>query len=359
MTRVSRLLFVGLVLVGGLVAPSAMRRGPAPGEQIPLRLTDAQFWRLAEEASESSGYFQSDNLLSNEMHFQDVIPELVQRTEPGGIYIGVGPEQNFTYIAALKPKMAFIPDVRRGNLQLHLMYKALFELSADRADFVSRLFTRKRPTQLKATSTADEIFEAFTNVEPPVPEVYQDNLRAIEELLSKKHGFALTKEDLVGIDYVYHHFYAFGPSINYSSSRGGGGFGGFVTYADLMRATDGNNGARSFLASEDNFTTVRDLEERNLIVPVVGDFAGPKAVRAIATYVKDHNATVTAFYVSNVEQFLYREGTWPDFCRNVASLPLDAKSVFIRSTRRAFAAGLVTVLGAMQRETESCAARGR
>jgi hypothetical protein len=359
MTRVSRLLFVGLVLVGGFVVPSAMRRGPVPGEQIPPRLTDAQFWRLAEEASEPSGYFQSDNLLSNEMHFQDVIPELVQRTESGGIYIGVGPEQNFTYIAALKPGMAFIPDVRRGNLQLHLMYKALFELSADRAEFVSRLFTRKRPPQLNATSTADEIFEAFTNVEPTAPEVYQDNLRAIQELLSKKHGFALTSEDLVGIDHVYHNFHAFGPSINYSSSRGGGGFGSFVTYADLMRATDGSNRARSFLASEDNFTTVKDLEARNLIVPVVGDFAGPKAVRAIAAYVKEHNATVTAFYVSNVEQFLYREGTWPDFCRNVATLPLDAKSVFIRSTRRAFATGLVTVLGAMQRETESCAARGR
>ena len=59
--------------------------------------------------------------------------------------MGVGPEQNFTYIAVTRPAIAFIVDIRRGNLDLHLMYKALFELSADRADFVSRLFSRKRP----------------------------------------------------------------------------------------------------------------------------------------------------------------------------------------------------------------------
>ena len=64
----------------------------------------------------------------------------------GGVYIGVGPEQNFSYIARLRPAMAFIIDIRRENLNLHLFYKALFEVSSDRADFVSRLFSRPRPT---------------------------------------------------------------------------------------------------------------------------------------------------------------------------------------------------------------------
>ncbi len=72
---------------------------------------------------------------------QRVVPDLTRTVKPGRVYMGVGPEQNFTYIAATRPAMAFIIDVRRGNLQLHLMYKALFELSTDRADFVSRLFS--------------------------------------------------------------------------------------------------------------------------------------------------------------------------------------------------------------------------
>ena len=64
------------------------------------------------------------------------------------MYLGVGPEQNFPYIIALKPGMAIIFDMRRGNLHEHLLYKAMFELSNDRADFLSRLFSRARPAGL-------------------------------------------------------------------------------------------------------------------------------------------------------------------------------------------------------------------
>jgi hypothetical protein len=124
----------------------------AASDTLPTRLTDQEFWRMTEEFSETGGYFRSDNLLSNEMWLQYVIPELLQRTKPGGVYMGVGPEQNFTYIAAIKPKMAFITDIRRGNLHTQLMYKALFELSADRADFVARLFSRKRRSTASSTN---------------------------------------------------------------------------------------------------------------------------------------------------------------------------------------------------------------
>src|SRR5262249_1735230 len=121
---------------------------------LPTRLTDQEFWGLVNDLSEQNGSFRSDNLLSNEARFQFVIPALLETTRSGGAYMGVGPEQNFTYIAAVKPGMAFIIDIRRGNLDLHLMYKVLFELSADRAEFVSRLFSRRRPPALRAASTA-------------------------------------------------------------------------------------------------------------------------------------------------------------------------------------------------------------
>ena len=143
----------GLIVVLAAVALSA---GPAAERRsdLPDRLTDQEFWKLTEDLSEPNGYFRSDNLVSNEQVFARVVPELVSRTKPGGVYLGVGPEQNFTYIAAMKPKMAFIIDIRRANLHLHLMYKALFELSADRAEFLGRLFTRTRPEGLTPQSTA-------------------------------------------------------------------------------------------------------------------------------------------------------------------------------------------------------------
>src|SRR5581483_2071632 len=133
----------------------------AAADSLPARLSDQDFWKLINELSEDNGYFRSDNLLSNEIWFQTVIPELLSRTKPGGVYLGVGPEQNFTYIAALKPKMVFITDIRRGNLHTQLMYKALFELSSDRADFMAKLFTKKRPGGLTPQTTAHDLQQEY------------------------------------------------------------------------------------------------------------------------------------------------------------------------------------------------------
>ena len=74
---------------------------------------------------------QSDNLVSNEALFAHIIQRL---HSSGGVYVGVGPEQNYSYIAGLHPVMAFIIDIREENRNLHLMYKALFEASIDRAN---------------------------------------------------------------------------------------------------------------------------------------------------------------------------------------------------------------------------------
>jgi hypothetical protein len=98
-----------------------------------------------------------------------------------------------------------------------------------------------------------------------------------------------------------------------------------------MTATDGQGVARAFLASEEAFAFVKDLESRNLILPVVGDFAGPKTIRAVGAYLKQKSAVVSAFYLSNVEEYLKRAGTWRDFCANLSTLPLDDTSTFIRS----------------------------
>lgn len=135
-----------LALVAGL-SPQSLG-GAARAAQFPAQLTDKEFWDLSELVSEPNGEFQSDNFLSNERGYQAVIPELLKVAKPGRVYLGVGPEQNFPYILALKPQIAIVFDVRHGNLHEHLLYKSLFEMSSDRADFLSRLFSRKRPDGL-------------------------------------------------------------------------------------------------------------------------------------------------------------------------------------------------------------------
>jgi len=330
----------------------------AHAQSIPAKLTDEEFWKLSAESSEPDGTFRSDNLLSNEIWFQYVLADLTKVSKPGRIYLGVGPEQNFTYIAATKPKMVFIIDIRRGNLDLQVMYKALFELSKDRAEFVSRLFSKKRPEGLTAQSTVLEIFAAYTKVETSEA-VYNENLKAIYDHLTKTHGFSLSREDLSGVEHVLANFYQFGPDINYNSSGGGNGGGNNrVSYADLMTATDENGQYRSYLATEENFLFLKDLEIKNLVVPVVGDFQGPKAIRAVSAYLKSIDATVSSFYLSNVEDYL--QGM--TFCRNAATLPLDETSTFIRSSRGGGGfngGGLNSQLGNMMSQLSGCFPNGQ
>jgi len=298
-------------------------------EALPQRLDDRTFWTLVTEFSEPNGFFRSDNLVSNEMQYQYVIPVLQQTLQPASAYVGVGPDQNFTYIAGLKPRIAFIVDIRRQNLLLHLMYKALIELSPTREEFLSRLFSRPAPPQAAANDSAEAMLAAFQTMEPD-PVAFERNRAEIYAHLQHTHGFSLSRSDLGGIDYVFRAFYSAGPEIRYSFGRGSG-WQPFPSYRDLMTANDGQGMQRSYLASEELYQSVRDIEQRNLIVPVVGDFAGPKALRSVARYLDLHHARVTAFYTSNVEQYLFHGDAWQRFYENVAALPLDTRSTFIRA----------------------------
>ena len=326
------------------------RFGPLP-EELSVR----DFWALVSAFSEPDGHFRSDTLVSNELWFQQVIPDLTQLAKPGGAYVGVGPEQNFTYIAALRPRVAFIVDLRRGNLHLHLLYKALVEQSENRADFVSRLFSRQKPETLGVRSTANEIVEAYQKTEPDEAR-YLANLAAVREHLTRTRGLPLDAQDLNGIAYVYRAFHTYGFSIQYGSTSGRGGRFR-ATYAELMTATDTEGRQRSYLASEEAFAVVKDLHARNMVVPVVGNFAGPKALREVGRYLKRHETVVGAFYLSNVEQYLRQDGGWRAFCANAASLPMDRTSQFIRAVRNgAYGPGLSlnSELGTMMADTRFC-----
>ena len=323
-----------LIAAFGGASLSLGSRVAAPS--IPERLSDDVFWRMVSDFSEPGGFFRSDNFVSNEITFQWVLPEIARTTKTGGVYMGVGPDQNFTYIVAMQPKIAFIVDIRRQNMLHHLLYKSLIEMSADRAEFLSRLFSRPRPAGVETDAGAPALFQAFANAMPDSA-LFSRNLAAVKEQLVSKHRFGLTTDDLRTIEYVYAAFFAAGPDLTYSFTMPGRGssmmFYGrrMPTYAELMMENDGTGTQRSYLANEANYRVLRDLERNNLIVPLVGDFAGDKALRSVGKYVKDHGATVTAFYTSNVEQYLFQSDDWRKFFTNVGTLPLDTSSTFIRA----------------------------
>jgi hypothetical protein len=294
-------------------------------DTLPTRLGDDDFWQMITSFSEPDGHFISDNYVSNELSYQTVIPDLRQHTLPGGVYLGVGPEQNFSYIAAIQPKIAFIIDIRRQNLLQLLMYKALFEISDNRADFVAHLFSRPMTRDVSSDSTAEALFTQLSRT--PSDQLQRDTMAAIDNNLRRKHGFKLSADDVRKIESVFKVFGQVGPAMDYNTG-GRTSIPNIPTYSELMVATDNKQQNWSYVQTEERFQYLKDLQEKNLIVPIVGDFSGPRAIQSVALYIRDHNASVTVFYVSNVEDYL--EKGWSKYIRNIGRLPTDRSSLFIR-----------------------------
>ena len=329
--RRSFLRFLGIALLSGaMFLPGPALRAVEP---LPASIEDSAFWRMIQEFSEDGGLFLSDNFTSNESGYQSVIPQLQTLTRPGGVYLGVGPEQNFTYVAELQPAIAFIIDIRRQNMIQHLMYKAAFEMSASRADLLSLLFSRKKPDGLGDGSTVKELFDAYSQVMPDF-DLMAANFTVIRKFLTEENPFTLSLEDDATLYHVFSNFARFGPDLSYGTNSpiSAATVRRMPTYAELMLLDDGQGINRSYLASEENYRRVRDMQKRNLVIPLVGNFAGDKTIRAIGQYLKDHEAAVSVFYASNVEQYLFEDQTAGEFYKNMATLPMNPSSMLIRTT---------------------------
>jgi hypothetical protein len=319
-----------LIVSGASLAPRSSTAAvstalyQAAVQALPDHLSDAEFWALVSDISEPGGSFRlADNFTSNEPEVGRVFTMLRARGIAGGVYLGVGPEQNLTYIAAIRPAMAFVVDIRRQAVMQHLLFKAIFEIATDRADFIALLFSKPRPPDLGTATPIQEIWSRYATV-PTDHDLAATNATRIVEQLTRKHGFTFTDAESVQLESVRGAFVLYGPDI---STRGRGG----VTFADLTGwVNDDRAEPQSFLSTEENFQFVKRLHEKNLVVPVSGDFGGAKAIRAIGAYLQKQGAVVSAFYLSNVEQYLFQDGKARAFYDNVATLPVSDTSVFIR-----------------------------
>ncbi|MEW6128089.1 MAG: hypothetical protein AB1757_13700 [Acidobacteriota bacterium] len=293
-------------------------------------LPAAEFSRLIRECSEPGGYFRSDNFTSNEMSYLYVTDKLRQLGASGGAYIGVGPEQNFTYIAKIRPRIAFIVDIRRQAIIQHLMYKAVFHLANNRLEFLSRLLSRPLPKEKipAADAPITEILNFISRLAAD-DKTYDANFALIRKTIEADFQFPLTPDDQRSLAYVYKSFRDEGLSISYRMDSSWGM--NFPTLREILEATDMHGRQGNFLATVDDFEFVRDLHRKNLIIPVVGDFGGKKAIAAVGDYLRKNNFTVTAFYTSNVEQYLFDGTAFTAFVGNVRKLPLSEKSLFIRA----------------------------
>jgi hypothetical protein len=319
--RVSRRLLPGVLAIGLLLS------GTAGVGQVQAPPSFAS--RIA-QLSERGGFFDTDNLISNERSYLHVVPALRASGVSGGAYIGVGPDQNFSYIAQVKPAIAFIIDLRRDNLLLHLLFKALFSIADTRAEYLSLLFGRPMPVPASDWRAAD-LDKIVAYVEgAPLTDAAVTELRARVDAKIKTFGVPLSETDFATIDRFHRRFVTAGLPLKFQTT-GRAPQNYYPTYRDLLLETDRQGHRWNYLASEDDFQFVRSLERRDLVIPVVGDLAGPSALAEIGRLMTSRGDRLSAFYASNVEFYLFSDGKFPRFIENLDPLPHTSRSVVIRA----------------------------
>ncbi|HXT16956.1 MAG TPA: hypothetical protein VN706_15050 [Gemmatimonadaceae bacterium] len=292
---------------------------------------DSSFAGLVARLSEPNGYFDSDNIITNEASYLQIASQLRKTGTHGGVYVGVGPDQNFSYIALIRPRVAFMLDIRRDNLLEHLLFKSYFTVARNRAEYLCLLLGKPVPSDIERWSSrsAAEILAYVNQTRTDSAAVIAARKASNARIAS--FGVPLDARDLEMIDRYRAEFVASGLETRYSS-LGRNNRMDYPSFGQLILATDREGRRPGYLADENSYQLVRDMELHDRIVPVVGNVAGDKAVRAIGEYASEHHLVVSAFYLSNVEQYLMtRQGGFPEFARNVKTLPRDSTSVIIRS----------------------------
>lgn len=318
---------------GAAANPAAASALPSASAARAKEAEKVRFADLVNDLSEPDADFFSDNLISNETSFLQTAQEMVKQADPSGVYIGVGPEQNFSYIALVRPSLAFIVDIRRENMLMHLFYRALFEEAASRADFVALLTGRARPSNVPAGDAplADVLDAGLAG------EANEASFEIAQKVLMTRvagYGVKLSDKDRGSITAMHRRFHKEQLAIRFELHSKNGR--DYPTLRQLIETRSPDGGSGSFLATEDGFRAVQNMQRAGRIVPLVGNFAGDKTLPQLASYLRSEGRSVSMFYVSNVEQYLFGaedpKGTlWPKWIRNIEALPRTPDAVFVRA----------------------------
>lgn len=327
--RVRVAAIVAVCLVTGIGFLSTPGYCPPP-TTTRVEIDGREYARLVETLSEPEGYFNSDNFISNEVGYLKVLPLFAQLAIHGGVYLGVGPDQNYSYLAEIRPQLALMVDIRRQNLLEHLYFKALFTLSSNRVEFLRRLFGRRILARGSKAEGADisQLVDWLEKTPRDDGLVLHDAQE--EERLIRSWPLKLGNDDLRSIEYVAQALIEAGPDLRFTSYNRPPQFW-YPTYKELLLATDSAGRRTNYLASEERFRAIRTLHLENRIVPVVADLAGSKAMGNIAREMRARHLEVDCFYVSNVEFYLFGRPRWSVYVRNMSNLPWTPNAIIIRS----------------------------
>lgn len=321
----TRLAVLAAVFLSTAGCADTEQAGPA------ISFSAERFAALVDTLSEPGGFFDSDNIVSNEAGYLHVKQTLRRLGVEDGVYIGVGPDQNFTYIAQIRPRYAFILDIRRDNLIEHLLYKAIFALAGTRAEFLSILFSKPvSNTEFNDEAPTIEELVAYFDRTDGDEVLFHRNLERIHAHTGA-FKVSLSNAEIRRVSELYRAFFERHLDLRWEYRSDGDRGISFITYRAFLLGRDLAGAHGNFLASDADYRFIRDMQTRNAIIPVTGDFAGSHALRAIGDFVRGRGDRVSAFYLSNVEYYLYPEGRLDEFAENIRYLPTDSRSVMIRA----------------------------
>lgn len=267
----------------------------------------------------------AENLVSNEDSYASCAVELQRRAPIGGVYLGVGPDQNFSLMTSARSTLALVVDYRRRNLLLHLLHKALMALAADRIAYLSLLTARAVAPAGAAAWSGAALAEAFRRAAMDRSRLNQaaEEVRRYLRPLDLLHG-----DDWPSLETIHAKLAGAGMSARFL------GLASYPTLGRMLAATDRRGVPGHFLASEERYQTVRDLQLGDRLLPIVGDLAGSGAMPRIAAWLARHRLALSVVYVSDVEFFLLRAGRFEGYVANLNAMPRLDGAVIVRTSTR-------------------------
>jgi hypothetical protein len=221
-------------------------------------------------------------------------------------------------------------DIRRQNALQHFYFKALFQLSSNRLQYMERLFGKRirHPNRNPESYGISDLLRAMDASPSDRPFAEKKLAEALAAIQSWNSG--LSSSDYESIRFIARAFMENGPDLKFTSfNRPPRAH--YPTYRQLLEETDSEGIQANYLAKEEDFRLIKKMHGENRIVPIVGDLAGPKALLHAGEELARRKLSMTCFYVSNVEFYLFRNGRWDAYIRNLNGIPRTQNAFLIRS----------------------------
>ncbi len=292
-----------------------------------------------------------DCFVSSEVGYNEVLARCqpVSAT-PNGAYLGVGPDQNYTYIGALRPRLAVILDARLDNLLEHLVFKLAFSQARDPLDYLCLLFGRRRPAAPAAAADAKALVAQLHA--QPLDEDQAASFSAFV-LQAFRARWSQDSKALSRVKRLLGELVRRQLKVTSVSERCLANLDKIPDFEEVITATTPEGFNFHYLTDAERFGYVKALHGQDAIVPLLGNVVSPRGIAAARSVVEAAGLTLSAVYLSNLEEFLLQryiiaedrivarpnpkgafEGapgrSWHELLDQLSALPCDDDAVLIR-----------------------------